>query len=327
MKRSAVVKILLTKLVDCGWHWLSYHFLPYKYGCEHFLSAAIVDSCLEIEASLPGYTEEFSSRLASLSGKERYTPHYEQIIQLLSELYVIRHLVSQAQGRASFVHEPIAAGSPKNPELEMKINGITLYFEVKCREFIEHNNNRGGAAIEIPSRAEGILDLANKLSPEGNSICLPRDNPVKDFLVSADSKFSSFKKHNRSAVCVLVIIWDDFAYEPISSLLNEASGLLTEKSFFREAGEAVTFKCIDGILIVRQSHHLVLATRDNFPTDGLRHPLDWGKKGAVLPKSLIPVAELSSELVDFLCNLLEAHHIDDLQELADYRPQQIILHM
>lgn len=325
MTRDDVVKMFLTKLADCGWHWLSYHFLPYNDGYEHFLSAAIVESCVEIEAFLPGYTDKFSARLASLSGKEKYIPHYEQIIQLLSELYVIRHLVSQGHEGASFVHEPIAVGSPKNPELEMKMNGMTFYFEVKCRQYIEHHNNRGGAAIEIPSRAEGILDLVNELNAEGKSISLPRDNVVKDFLVSANKKFSGFKKQNHDAVCVLVIIWDDFAYEPISSLLNEASGLLTERSFFREDGEAVIFKYIDSILIVRQSHHLVRATRNLLPTDGLRHPLDWGKKGAVLPKALIPVAELSSDLVDCLCDLLEAHHIDALQRAADYRPQQIVL--
>lgn len=270
-----------------------------------------------------------SSRRSSLHyrGRKKYLPHYEQIIQLLSELYVIRHLVSADLEGARFVHEPTASGNEKNPELGIELQDKELYFEVKCRQYIEHHNNRGNAAIEIPSRMGGIIELANQIKGKEESIVLPRDNVVKDFLVSADSKFSGFKRQNTDSVCILVIIWDDFIYEPISSLLNEATGLLTERSFYVEGGSAVKFHNIDGILVVRQSHQLVRATRDEFPVDGLRHPLDWGKREVVLPKALIPVADLPSELVRYLCELLEAHHIDELQHIAEYRPQQLILHL
>jgi hypothetical protein len=53
---------------------------------------------------------------------------------------------------------------------------------------------------------------------------LPRDNPVKDFLVSADAKFEHFKETDANFIGVLVIIWDDFIYEPISSLISESAG-------------------------------------------------------------------------------------------------------
>ena len=124
-----------------------------------------------------------------------------------------------------------------------------------------------------------------------------------------------------------MIAWDDFAYEPISSLLNHASGLLTERSFFKENDSAVQFSNIDGILILRVSHQLVRATRDELPVDGLRHPLDWGRKNVVLPKAFIPVSELTKGTEEYLCGLLEAHHIKDLQHVADYRPQELVFHL
>ena len=324
MKREEIVDLILAKFAETGWHWLSYHFLPYKQGYEHFLAAAIVDSCLHIEAHIPGFTEEFATRLATLSGREKFLPHYEQIIQLLSELYVIRHLVFSFPQGSKFIHEPKAEGSEKNPEVGVTTQNKKLFFEVKCRQYIEHHNNRGAAAIEIPSRMDGILDLASSIKNEEETLVLPRDNVIKDFLVSADLKFSCFKKEDPSALCILVIAWDDFAYEPISSLLNLASGLLTERSFFKENDSAVQFSNIDGILILRVSHQLVRATRDEFPVDGLRHPLDWGRKDEVLPKAFIPVSELTKETEEYLCSLLEAHHIKELQHVADYRPQELV---
>jgi len=327
MEREEAFDLIMAKITEANWHWLSYHFLPYKQGCEHFLAAAIVDSLLQIETCIPGFTEEFSTRLASLSGREKFLPHYEQIIQLLSELYVIRHLVLSCPQGSEFIHEPKAEGSEKNPEVGVTTQNKRLFFEVKCRQYIEHHNNRGSAAIEIPSRMDGILDLANSIKIEEETIVLPRDNGIKDFLISAEAKFSAFKKEDPSVLCILVIAWDDFAYEPISSLLNHASGLLTERSFYKENDSAVQFNNIDGILIVRLSHQLVRATRDELPVDGLRHPLDWGRKDEVLPKAFIPVSELTDKTEKYLCDLLEAHHIKDLQHVADYRPQELVFHV
>lgn len=327
LTREQIVKMFVEKVCRAEWHWLAYHFSSYIRGYEHFLAASVVDSCLEIERSLKGYSEEFSERLSSLSGKKKYLPHYEQIIQLLSELYAIRHIVEKGGSEATFVHEPTAKGSEKNPELGVTLHEKELYFEVKCRQFVEHHNNRGNAAVELPSRQEGAIELAAMMGHETNSIVLPRDNVVKDFLVSADLKFNGFKKHSPNCVCVLIIVWDDFAYEPISSLLNKASGLLTEKSFFQDEGEPARFENIDAVLVVRQSHHIVRATRDELPVDGLRHPLDWGQRGEVLPKALIPVSDISEELIEDLCHFLEAVHIGALQNAADYRPQEFVMHL
>jgi len=323
MSRNEIIQMFIDKIMSREWHWLSYHFSPYKNGYEHFLIASIIDKCIEIDQAIPGFSEKFAEKLASYSGREGYLPHYEQIIQLLSELYVIGHLVSIPFEEPRFEIEPTIGGSKKNPEIGIKLANKEILVEVKCREFIGHHNNRGNAAIEIPSRQDGMVDFANGIKKASEILVLPRDNVVKDFLISADEKFASFKVNNPDAITLLVIIWDDFIYEPISALLNDASGLLTDKSFYKNGGGAQKFSNIDAVLIVRQSHHIVRATRDELPVDGLKHPLDWGRLGQVLPKALVSVNS-SEELNGYLCDILQAQDIRELQYAADYRPQQLV---
>jgi hypothetical protein len=151
----------------------------------------------------------------------------------------------------------------------------------------------------------------------------PRDNVVKDFLISANDKFDSFKKCNADSICVLVIVWDDFIYEPISALINRSSGLLTKNSFLKKEGSPIVFNNIDAIILVRHSHHIVRATRDEPLADRIRHPLDWGYKLGFLPKALVPVSG-SSDDIKFISELFDAIHIEELQNIAEYRPQEII---
>ncbi len=145
MDREEVVRVISEKLLSTDWHFLHYHFAPYKDGYEHFLCASIVDAYTRVEGVIPGYTEEFSSRLASLANREMYSPHFEQIIQLLAELYVIQHLACIGLPNATFTHEPSSTSSDKNPEVGIKLLDKEVFVEVKCREYITHHNNRGAA--------------------------------------------------------------------------------------------------------------------------------------------------------------------------------------
>ncbi len=323
--RNTLVEKFVDKILSQEFHWLSYHFGLYLQGLEHFLCASIINCCSKVEKAIPGYSEDFSSRLSSLSNKEKYLPHYEQIIQLLAELYVINHMVSIDFPSSQYIHEPTTGESKKNPELGIILPDKNIYIEVKCREFISHHNKRSESSIEIPYRRDGVKEIAESMIEVGESIVYPRDNTIKDFLISADEKFASFKKEDSDSITVIVIVWDDFIYEPISSLLNEFSGLLTEQSFYTKDGIPIKFKNIDSILLVRQIHHIVRATRDEIPLDCLLHPLDWGIKGNVMPKAYIPVNS-SPSIDDYLCEILQAHKINDLQQVfVDYMPQDLIL--
>ena len=274
MDRTEIAAMFGSKIILSKFHWLSYHFAGYMDGYEHFLSASIVNCCDNIEKLIPGFSSDFSDKLASFSGKEKYLPHYEQIIQALAELLVINHLCTKFPQQAVFEMEPTSGEGAKNPEIGINYEGKELYVEVKCREFISHHNNRGSAAIELPTRMSGIREVANELIRDDEHLVYPRDNVVKDFLISANEKFSGFKNNNNDCITVLVIIWDDFTYEPISSLLNAETGLLTDRSFYKEGdGTPVRFENIDAIVLVKQSHQIVRATRDELPTDGLNSRL------------------------------------------------------
>ena len=66
-------------------------------------------------------------------------------------------------------------------------------------------------------------EMVEQVKREGEATTLPRDDPVKDFLVSANAKFEHFKKADApNFVGVLVIVWDDFIWQdqPISPLIS-----------------------------------------------------------------------------------------------------------
>lgn len=325
MTREEVIAILVDKIVGGKWHYLKYHFSAYKNDAEHFLCASIVNACLTIESKIPGYVDSFANKLAAISGRENHLPHYEQIIQLLAELFVIKHLASVELTGARYIHEPRAHGSAKNPEVGIVTSDKQIYVEVKCRDYVKHHNDRGAAAIAIPGRMDGIRELASTLLKGNEKIVYPRDNVLKDFLESANEKFRGFKAEAPDVITLLVIIWDDFIYEPITALLNEHSGLLTEKSFFLDAkGRTAKFENIDAIVLASQSHHIVAATRAKVGWDGLVDPLDWGSIGLVKPKAYIPI-NASEATNNFLCKIMQSQHIAELGDSAEYRPQELIL--
>jgi len=323
MERSEVAEMISSKVLSRDFHWFAYHFETFMLGYEHFLAASIVNCCHNIEPCMSGFSNEFSDRLASLSDKEKYLPHYEQIIQLLAELFVINHVCMVFPENSKFIAEPKSKSSNKNPELGIKTGDKEIYVEVKCREFITHHNNRGNARLELPTRMSGVREIAQGLIQPDESIVYPRDNVVKDFLISANEKFKGFKNENPNSITVLVIVWDDFTYEAVSSLLNKATGLITNNSFYRKDNEAVKFEYIDAIILVKHSHQLVRATRDELPMDGLSHLLDWGNKQTGLPKAFIPINS-SAGLDEYLCEIFQAYHIEGLNMFSDFHSQDIV---
>ena len=273
---------------------------------------------------MPGYAINFIEKLCSFSGKEKYEPHYDQILQHLAELLVVAHLAEEMDDSWIFSAEPTTGSSKKNPEIKMNREDVEILVEVKSPQFLKYQAIRAGADILLASRFPKGIDLATALStPDGNH-ALPRDNNVKDFLISADTKFAPFKENQLKTISVLVIVWDDFIYEPITALINSHSGLLTEKSFYKnKQGDAITFPNIDNILILRNMTQIANATRDVIVSDGLQHPLDYGQRGQTLSKAFIQLTE-EDYGID-LMEIFQCENINDLQNFAEYRPQEIIL--
>ena len=94
MDKSEVVKYILQSDIINKWHWFNYHFQFYKFGIEHPFAKSIIDAILNIEKKIDGYSVSTINRMAGLAGKGKYEPHYEQLLQICSEIYVINQASS-----------------------------------------------------------------------------------------------------------------------------------------------------------------------------------------------------------------------------------------
>ncbi len=99
------------------WHWYKFHFSS-TFAVVTWFTESIVRACLDCDRHIPGIATGMIDELAAISGKEKGRQHYEQLLQRLAELLVIRQVVTHPWTfEAKFLWEPTAAGSKKNPEL------------------------------------------------------------------------------------------------------------------------------------------------------------------------------------------------------------------
>jgi hypothetical protein len=279
VSREDLYARVLGSQVFTQWHWFRWHFEHYlREKREHPLTRSIVDACLRCEDKLPGFAVEFIDRMATISGREKHPSDWEQLLQSLAELLVIDQALGHPWPSApTFAWEPVSGTSKKNPELEVATGTWRLGIEVKAPALFKHMYERAKNGLQLLSRIppEVIPQLAAQVA----GVTYPRDNPVKDFLLSADSKFASFKASDARYIGLLVIVWDDFINEPISALAQPDSGLFTDNSFAKDpAGSPLRFANVDGVVIVRHLHQLVHACSGQPFEDQCRHALDYGRE-------------------------------------------------
>lgn len=215
------------------WHWFAYHFskLPL-----HPMARSVIDAAADCEKLIPGLGSKFIEDIARICGKEKHEPHYEQLLQKLSEMLVLRQLLSlEWPVGTTFQHEPAVSATGKRPELRVATPERSFLFEVKTPSLLEHIRMRSSNALQAPGRALS-KDRLQEIAGDG-PLTLPRDNAVKDFLLDADKKFGEFKAQHPDT-SVLVIVWDDFIYEPITALNHEKCGLLTRNSYLKDGAGA-----------------------------------------------------------------------------------------
>ncbi|TRT90467.1 MAG: hypothetical protein EWV82_00095 [Microcystis aeruginosa Ma_AC_P_19900807_S299] len=279
MKKEELYNYVFKSNVFKRWHWFSYHFDQYRYHLEHPLAEAIIQTCIECEEYIPGFAEGMIDVLASISGKEKYEPHYEQLLQRLAELHVIKQVLTfDWLSQVSFRWEPTPTkGGKKNPEIIVDTHDHKIGIEVKAPSLLNHLRERFTNPTQVPARVFS-KELIKKLPGADIGVTTPRDNPIKDFLISAEGKFFPFKQENKNFFSVLVIVWDDYLYEPISSLLHPNCGLLTPNSFAQDGeGQVRRFPSVDGIVLIPHLHQLIRATRDEPLIPPCFDPLDYGK--------------------------------------------------
>jgi hypothetical protein len=317
-KKELIKKIIESDLIK-KWHWFTYHFNFYNLELEHPFAKAIVDSCIKVERFIPGFAFKFIDDLASISGSVKYLPHYEQLIQRLAELFVIQKAVDFNWEEGTVFHlEPFIGDSKKNPEITIDTPKYIIGIEVKCPSLVEHIKKRNENPFQLSARSEQVLEIAKKMHNE--KITLPRDNPVKDFLISANEKFASFKEHSlKPFFGALFIVWDDFIYEPITALNSPFSGLLTENSFHKnKEGQPIKFSHLDNIVLLRHMHQLKRATADIPLMDNLNNAMDYTDRNTFPPKVFIPVNNPDKIPQDFV----DAFELVPLQGMmgAEYHP-------
>ena len=171
------------------------------------------------------------------------------LLQKLAELYILAWLCAlRWPDGTTFQHEPASPTTGKRPELLIATPQGRLLFEVKAPNLTKFRKERGSKSLQLVGRIVPKEHLEEMLPGVGKT--MPRDNPIKDFLLSADEKFRGLRISPEDRA-YLVVVWDGQLHEPISALCNKLSGLLTPQSFAKDKqGLALTYPDVDGVLII-----------------------------------------------------------------------------
>ncbi|QIK74756.1 hypothetical protein [Nocardioides piscis] len=305
--------------IRTGWHWLNYNFTP---GTPEFVSVAhpTAMALAAGDAVMPGFAAEQVKRLESLGGTDRDMGHYRQIMSWYCEMLVIGHLASyQWPAEVTFAMEPVVGESEKNPEILIRLDDVgALGVEVKAPDLGRHQLNRKTNDWQLVGRVPA--DLADL----DGGVTFPRDNPVKDFLISADAKFAGFRAADPAFRSVLVIVWDDFVNEPLTALMAPGSGLFTPNSFFQNNGKPVEFPNVDAALLVRHQHQVIEGLAGRKLGDGRQHLLDYGLPGQFPPPALV-TNPFGQALPEEFLDSLHAVPAEKLSTAAEYNPSEIVM--
>lgn len=189
MNRNQLIRKISESQIFQHWHWFRYHFSHSVHGWTHPLADAIIQACLDCEARVPGYAEQVIERIAKVGGREKHQPDWEQLLQYLAELHVVRQVLTWPWLEGTeFDVEPRATKNGKNPELIVRTDGFNLGLEVKAPSLFQHQHARSTNPTQIASRFAS-KDLLSSLTQDTSEVTWPRDNPVKDFLVTKVSRF------------------------------------------------------------------------------------------------------------------------------------------
>ncbi|ALO91257.1 hypothetical protein SHL15_0041 [Streptomyces hygroscopicus subsp. limoneus] len=304
--------------IRTGWHWLGYNFDPRTPGFVT-VGGPTVMALAAGDAVMPGFAAEQLKRLESFGGLEKNLGHYQQILAWYCEVLVVAHLATYPwPAPVRFEMEPTAGDAKVNPEIVVKLDGIgALGVEVKAPDLRTHLKHRASNPWQLNART-GVSPASL-----GGAVTLPRDNPVKDFLVSADSKFAGFRR-DPDFRSVLVIVWDDFVNEPLTALTSPASGLFTPNSFHRVDGGPVSYPNVDAVLLIRHQHQVVEGLAGRPLADDRTHLLDYGLPGSFPPHALVtnPAGRLLP--TEFL-SALHAVFVKTLNTAAEYNPGEVVL--
>lgn len=305
------------------WHWFQFHF---AFRHPRPFARSIISAAADLEQLLTGLGQQLLNDLVSIGGREKHRPDYDTLIQKLAEMLVLRQLLRLPWPEGTtFTHEPAGTPQGKRPELLVKTSGMSYVFEVKAPSLLAHQHARGTNSLQLPGRMFPLEMVGRLTETMGDgSTTFARDNPVKDFLLSAEEKFRPFKAKGPCR-SYLVIVWDDHIYEPITSLVHERCGLLTPNSFAHDKeGQPLAFPSIDAVIIIRHLLYFNLAAAEHDLRERA-HAFDFGGPHS-LPNVFVtmPGSQIGPAFIPDGLRALEWDR-PPLQHFADYRPQELIM--
>jgi hypothetical protein len=270
-----VLDSLRNKIVEVDdFHFLKYHAKNTYFigGVTHPIIDAIATALQSIDNGSPGYANEMIDRICSYKGDN--WDNYDQILSIFAEIaaaFRAIQIADKVDSKPIFMREPKALKNSKNPEFSSSTFGQKYCVEVKAPKIRSHQLGRK-SGFQFVSRSDHWLKMAKDYS--GNVI-LPKDNPIKDYLVSANQKFEVYKRINEHDYRILFIFWDDYIYEPMNALLHPLSGLFTENSFHRdESGKIIIFENVDCVILSRHLMYFQQILADKKPIDPIEHAFD-----------------------------------------------------
>lgn len=185
MDKNELISYIAESKIFTEWHWFQWHFACILRGYRQPFAESLINVSIHCDRVIPGFARQMIDNIASICGKEKFVPHYEQLIQRLAELHILHQLLTYNWSKpTTFKYEPTAGISKKNPEVTINLQNITIGVEVKAPALLTHRQMMRGNTTQLLSRAQSIENIRlSQPSQTLDDVILPRDNPVKDFFI------------------------------------------------------------------------------------------------------------------------------------------------
>lgn len=299
------------------WHYFGRHVANFTPFIQ-----SVYRACIDLKVIDEHAPIRILREICNIGGRENFEVHYDQLMQKLAEILVMRQVVKMPWPDGTcFEIEACVKGERKRVDLVTTLPGGQKYgFEVKAPKYTIHARLRDTRQFQFPVRHGEVLSGIQTKNP--NRILLPRDNTLRSFLRSADQKFEAFKAH-REFCGVLVIVWDDWIYEAIGPLLNDWNGLLTPETYSVINGAPEVFNNVDAVMILRHLTYFAEAAAERELPDGRLDAMHIGRVGAN-PNIVQQVSDL--ELPEFIKSGFNAVNIDhpDIEKVPEYHTNKFV---
>ena len=253
---------------------VSEHFLRYHFTKRTDFARRFVFFAYALDKAVPGTAVKIIKKIGEIRGAEK--ERYEQIVQALCELVIAKKFLESFPHKNGYAYEwePVDLNG-NNPEFMISCKKWRLLVEVKCPSLLEYEAKNRNAKGQVVGRFPHVKDITEDLYGKG-TIALPLDNKIKDFLSSAEKKFSSFSEITIPTYGLLFVCWGQRMFEAITPISNPGCGLLTDRSFNKPNGEIAKYPHVNGVIVTQHQFFLqeILAERR---CPGKLQGLDYGE--------------------------------------------------